>query len=88
MYDKLLGMLKPDVPDVDRCNLLVEKLVDFIEEDRELECAKARDEGLEEGYDEGKAQGRDEGFDSGHEKGHSEGYDSGYDSGYEDGLDS
>jgi flagellar biosynthesis/type III secretory pathway protein FliH len=46
-------MLKPHVPDVERCNLLVEKLVDFIEEDRELEVEKARDEGYSEGYSEG-----------------------------------
>ena len=36
MYTKLLGMLKPHSPDVDRCHFLVEKLVDFIEEGREL----------------------------------------------------
>ena len=75
MYDKLLGMLKIDVPDVERCNILVEKLIDFIEDDRVLEIETARDEGHTEGYNEG------------HEDGHSEGYDDGYDDGLTDAED-
>jgi len=71
MFNKLLGMLKPHVPDVEKCNLLVAKLVDLIEEDRELEVETAHNEGYDEGHDEGY----DEGYDKGYDKGYEEGYD-------------
>ncbi len=77
MYNKLLGMLKPHIPDVEQCCLIVEKLIDFIEKDRELEVEKARDEGLDEGYDDGLNEGRDKGYDDGLNEGHNEGYDEG-----------
>ncbi len=69
MYDKLLGMLKPHVPDVEECGMLTDKLIDFIEDDREAEIKVAHDCG----YDEGFIDGHDEGHDEGYEKGYNDG---------------
>ena len=72
MRDELFALLKTHVPNVEKCDFLVEKLTDLIEDDREVEVGQALDEGYDEGHDEGYA------------KGHAEGYTDGYDDGYGD----
>ena len=68
MRDELFALLKTHVPNVEKCDFLVEKLTDLIEDDREVEVGRAHDEGYTDGYNDG------------HDAGYTEGYDDGLDS--------
>lgn len=72
MYEKLLGILKPYVPDKEACRSLVGRLLEVFESgtDELKEDANSR---YQDGYDEGYADGWQQGWDEGYDVGLAEG---------------
>lgn len=74
MYEKLLGILKPYVPDKEACRSLVGRLLEVFESDTDdlKDLASSR---YQDGYDDGRSDGWQEGWDEGYEVGLDEGRD-------------